>query len=116
MRNIVIAAGLLATSALTAMPAAAQDTTPVTLQLKWVTQGQFAGYYVANKKLPAWVIAFSSNATGESAWLLLGLTGMGYAVGIHALWIVLGEVLGVALGWVLVCPISSIYHTCIYAL
>jgi sodium/proline symporter len=61
-----------------------------------------AGYYVAGKKLPAWVIAFSTNATGESAWLLLGLTGMGYAVGIHALWIVLGEVLGVALSWVLV--------------
>jgi hypothetical protein len=32
------------------------------------------------------VIAFSSNTTGESAWLLLGLTGMGYMVGIHALW------------------------------
>ncbi|SMC50420.1 NitT/TauT family transport system substrate-binding protein [Fulvimarina manganoxydans] len=50
MRNIVIAASLLATSALTAMPAAAQDATPVTLQLKWVTQGQFAGYYVAQEK------------------------------------------------------------------
>lgn len=61
-----------------------------------------AGYYVANKQLPGWVIAFSSNATGESAWLLLGLTGMGYLVGIHALWIVFGEVLGVTLGWVLV--------------
>ena len=61
-----------------------------------------AGYYVADKKLPAWVIAFSTNATGESAWLLLGLTGMGYAVGIHALWVVLGEVLGVTLGWVFV--------------
>jgi sodium/proline symporter len=61
-----------------------------------------AGYYVAGKQLPSWVIAFSSNATGESAWLLLGLTGMGYAVGIHALWVVLGEVLGVALGWVFV--------------
>lgn len=61
-----------------------------------------AGYYVAGKKLPSWVIAFSSNTTGESAWLLLGLTGMGYAVGIHALWIVLGEVLGVTLGWVFV--------------
>ena len=36
-----------------------------------------AGYYVAGKKLPGWVIAFSSNATGESAWLLLGLTGVG---------------------------------------
>jgi sodium/proline symporter len=61
-----------------------------------------AGYYVAGKKLPSWVIAFSSNSTGESAWLLLGLTGMGYLVGIHALWIVLGEVLGVTIGWVLV--------------
>ena len=61
-----------------------------------------AGYYVAGKKLPAWVIAFSTNTTGESAWLLLGLTGVGYAVGIHALWIVLGEVLGVTLSWVVV--------------
>ncbi len=64
--------------------------------------GDVAGYYVAGKKLPAWVIAFSTNATGESAWLLLGLTGMGYAVGVHALWVVLGEVLGVTLGWVFV--------------
>lgn len=61
-----------------------------------------AGYFVAGKKLPSWVIAFSSNATGESAWLLLGLTGMGYVVGIHALWVVLGEVMGVALAWVFV--------------
>lgn len=61
--------------------------------------GSVAGYYLANKRLPSWVIAFSSNATGESAWLLLGLTGMGYTVGIHALWVVLGEVLGVALAW-----------------
>lgn len=61
-----------------------------------------AGYYVAGKQLPSWVIAFSSNATGESAWLLLGLTGMGYLVGIHAFWIVLGEVVGVTLAWVFV--------------
>jgi sodium/proline symporter len=61
-----------------------------------------AGYFVADKRLPSWVIAFSSNATGESAWLLLGLTGMGYVVGFHALWVVLGEVLGVAVAWVFV--------------
>jgi sodium/proline symporter len=60
------------------------------------------GYFVAGKKLPSWVIAFSSNATGESAWLLLGLTGMGYAIGVHAFWIILGEVLGVATSWVFV--------------
>lgn len=61
-----------------------------------------AGFYVAGKKLPSWVIAFSSNTTGESAWLLLGLTGMGYLVGFHALWVVLGEVVGVALAWSMV--------------
>ena len=48
------------------------------------------------------MIAFSSNTTGESGWLLLGLTGMGYLVGFHALWIVLGEVIGVALAWSIV--------------
>jgi len=61
--------------------------------------GDVKGYYAAGKKLPSWVIAFSANATGESAWLLLGLTGMGYLVGIHAFWVVFGEVLGVALSW-----------------
>jgi sodium/proline symporter len=64
--------------------------------------GDVKGYFVAGKKLPSWVIAFSSNATGESAWLLLGLTGMGYMVGIHAFWVVLGEVLGVTVAWVVV--------------
>jgi sodium/proline symporter len=61
-----------------------------------------SGYYVGHKRLPPWVIAFSANTTGESAWLLLGLTGMGYLVGIHAFWVVLGEVLGVALAWAFV--------------
>jgi sodium/proline symporter len=64
--------------------------------------GDLKGYYLAGKKLPSWVIAFSSNATGESAWLLLGLTGMGYAVGVHAFWVILGEVLGVASAWIFV--------------
>ena len=57
------------------------------------------GFFLAGKKLPPWVVAFSANATGESGWLLLGLTGMGYAVGAQALWVAAGEVLGVALAW-----------------
>ncbi len=60
------------------------------------------GYYLAGKKLPFWVVAFSTNATGESGWLLLGLTGMGYAVGAKAYWVVVGEVTGVALAWLFV--------------
>ena len=58
------------------------------------------GYYAAGKKLRYWIVSFSTNATGESSWLLLGLTGMGYAVGVHAFWVVLGEVLGVAVSWI----------------
>lgn len=61
-----------------------------------------SGYYLAGKKLPYWVVAFSTNATGESGWLLLGLTGMGYAVGAQAYWVVVGEVIGMALAWGLV--------------
>ena len=64
--------------------------------------GTLKGYFIAGKKLPPWVVAFSTNATGESGWLLLGLTGMGYAVGAQALWVVAGEVLGVSLAWLLV--------------
>lgn len=60
------------------------------------------GYFLAGKKLPFWVVAFSTNATGESGWLLLGLTGMGYAVGAQAYWVVVGEVIGIALSWTLI--------------
>lgn len=56
-------------------------------------------YYVGGKKLGYWVVAFSTRATGESAWLLLGLTGLGAMAGISAYWVVVGEVLGVGLAW-----------------
>jgi len=58
-----------------------------------------SGFYLAGKKLPFWVVAFSTNATGESGWLLLGLSGMGYAVGAQAYWVVVGEIAGIALSW-----------------
>ena len=61
-----------------------------------------SGFFLGGKKLPYWVVAFSTNATGESGWLLLGLTGMGYAVGAQAYWVVIGEVIGVALSWTLI--------------
>lgn len=60
------------------------------------------GYYLGGRRLPYWVAGFSANATGESSWLLLGLSGMGYLVGVHAFWIVVGETIGVWLGWRLV--------------
>jgi len=61
-----------------------------------------AGFYLAGKKLPFWVVAFSANATGESVWLLLGLTGLGYLHGVQAYWVVVGEIIGLTLSWVVV--------------
>ena len=61
-------------------------------------------FVVGGKRLGFWVAAFSAQATGESAWLLLGVTGMGAVVGFSAYWIVVGEVIGVALAWFLMAP------------
>lgn len=58
-------------------------------------------YFAAGKGLSYWAAAFSARATGESAWLLLGLTGMGATMGVRGFWVVLGEVLGVAGAWLL---------------
>ena len=60
-------------------------------------------YFAAGKNLRYWVAAFSARATGESAWLLLGLTGMGAAVGLQAFGVVLGEVIGVGGAWLFLC-------------
>ncbi len=58
-------------------------------------------FVIGGKSLSFWVAAFSAQATGESAWLLLGLTGMGAMVGFSAYWVVLGELLGVSVAWFL---------------
>lgn len=46
-----------------------------------------SGYFLAGRRLPYWVAAFSMNATGESAWLILGLSGVAYLTGVQALWV-----------------------------
>jgi sodium/proline symporter len=56
-------------------------------------------YFASGKQLGFFNVAFSARATGESAWLLLGLTGMGYAIGAKAFWVVLGEMIGVGGAW-----------------
>lgn len=58
-------------------------------------------FYVGGKKLGYWAVAFSARATGESGWLLLGLTGMGAIAGFSAYWVVIGELLGVGISWFL---------------
>ncbi len=56
-------------------------------------------YYVGGKRLGYWVAAFSSRATGASAWVLLGLTGMGAVLGVSAYWVLLGTLSGEFIAW-----------------
>lgn len=58
-------------------------------------------FVIGGKSLSFWVAAFSAQATGESAWLLLGLTGMGAMLGFSTYWVVVGELFGVGVAWFL---------------
>jgi sodium/proline symporter len=42
---------------------------------------KLSDFYVGGKQLGYWLVAFSARVTGESGWLLLGLTGMGAVAG-----------------------------------
>jgi sodium/proline symporter len=56
-------------------------------------------YYLGGKKMGFLAVAFSARATGESGWLLIGLTGMGAIAGYSGYWVVAGELLGVFISW-----------------
>lgn len=56
-------------------------------------------YLLADRKLGPWVAAFSERASGESAWLLIGLPGLAFVTGMSALWVGVGCVCGIAFSW-----------------
>jgi Na+/proline symporter len=47
---------------------------------------------LAGRKMNRFVVALSAVVSGRSAWLLLGVTGMAYAMGPSAIWAVLGYI------------------------
>jgi sodium/proline symporter len=59
-------------------------------------------YLVADRKLGPWVAAFSERASGESAWLLIGLPGLAFVTGMSAFWVGIGCVSGIAFSWFMV--------------
>ncbi|PKL82560.1 MAG: sodium:proline symporter [Ignavibacteriae bacterium HGW-Ignavibacteriae-3] len=58
-----------------------------------------SSFVLGDKKISGLSLALSERATGESAWLLLGLTGEAFLIGMQALWIALGCVIGIAFIW-----------------
>ncbi|HBK69173.1 MAG TPA: sodium:proline symporter, partial [Firmicutes bacterium] len=56
-------------------------------------------YILGGRQLNKWVVALSAEASDMSGWLLLGLPGLAYVVGVEAAWIALGLAAGTYLNW-----------------
>lgn len=59
----------------------------------------FDDYYLAGRDLNPNVAALSAEASSESGWLLLGLPGQAFSMGIGAFWVALGCVCGTFFNW-----------------
>jgi len=58
-----------------------------------------ADYLIADRKLGSFAIALSERASGESAWLIIGLPGAAYAAGFLEIWAVIGCLAGIIFSW-----------------
>jgi len=47
-------------------------------------------FFVGGRVMNRWVVALSAVVSGRSAWLLLGVTGMAWQMGVSAVWAVVG--------------------------
>lgn len=56
-------------------------------------------YFLGGRRVNPWIVAISERASGESAWLILGLPGAAYAAGIVEIWTASGCVLGIIFYW-----------------
>ncbi len=59
-------------------------------------------YILGGRQLGPWITSMSAEASDMSGWMLMGLPGYAYAVGLPSYWIAFGLALGTWLNWVLV--------------
>lgn len=61
------------------------------LSAKFSSSG-LSEFFLAGRKLKEFVVALSAVASGRSAWLLVGVTGMAFTIGAPAVWAVTGYI------------------------
>ncbi|MDO5115980.1 MAG: sodium/proline symporter [Synergistaceae bacterium] len=59
-------------------------------------------YAIGGRNIPGWAAALSERATDCSAWMLLGVPGSAYALGMSSIWAAVGCLIGSAGAWWLV--------------
>ncbi|MBW2701225.1 MAG: sodium/proline symporter [Deltaproteobacteria bacterium] len=58
-----------------------------------------ADFLLAGRRLNVWVATLSERASGESAWLLLGLPAAAMTMGLVESWTVIGIIAGIGFSW-----------------
>lgn len=70
----------------------------------WKQTQTHQDYLLGGRRLGPVTTALSAGASDMSGWLLLGLPGLAYDVGLGALWLATGLLVGTWLNWQLVAP------------
>ena len=66
-------------------------------------------YLLGGRKMGRWVTALSAQASDMSGWLLMGLPGAVFLLGVNQSWIAIGLFLGTVANWLLVAPRLRVY-------
>jgi len=66
--------------------------------------GDNADFFLGGRGLGPVVAAISYGASAASAWTLLGISGIAYVMGVSAIWLVAGAVIGCIVAWLWVAP------------
>jgi sodium/proline symporter len=56
-------------------------------------------FFLGGRGLGPWVAAISYSSSASSAWTLLGISGLAFVVGLSAVWVVVGSVIGMIIAW-----------------
>jgi sodium/proline symporter len=61
-------------------------------------------YLLGGRKMGRWVTALSAQASDMSGWLLMGLPGAVFLMGVNQSWIAIGLFIGTVVNWLLIAP------------
>lgn len=72
--------------------------------IAWRMTRTLSDFVLGGRRLGGFVTALSAGASGMSGWLLLGLPGAFYLMGLNQVWIAIGLSVGAFLNWTIVAP------------
>lgn len=57
-------------------------------------------FFLGGDQIPGWALALSERSSGMSGWLLLGVPGLAWSIGLSAVWVLVGTTGGAIFQWI----------------